>query len=106
MSPRPGQGWIERLGRVRCPGLLLFLPAQARAADSVDLIIGFDTGRLVVVSALAAGAVALAIAASLWALAEQRNAQRLRRALRSTGARTRTAVGERDALLGASREAL
>ena len=57
-------------------------------------------------SALAAGAVALAIAASLWALAEQQGAQRLRRAIRFTGARTRNAVGERDALLGAGREAL
>ena len=57
-------------------------------------------------SALAAGAVALAIAASLWALAEQRGAQRLRRALRSAGARTQAAVGERDALLSAGREAL
>jgi signal transduction histidine kinase len=82
------------------------LPSQAWAADPVDLVIGFDTGRLMVLSALAAGAVALAIAASLWALAEQRSAQRLRRALRVTGARTRSAVGERDALLGAGREAL
>jgi signal transduction histidine kinase len=59
-----------------------------------------------VLSALAAGAVALAIAACLWALAEQRNAQRMRRALRNAGARTKTMVGERDALLGAGREAL
>ena len=61
---------------------------------------------MLVISALAAGAVALAVAASLWALAEQRNAQRLRRALRGAGARAKAAVGERDALLSASREAL
>jgi signal transduction histidine kinase len=59
-----------------------------------------------VLSALASGAVALAIAASLWALAEQRGAQRLRRALKSAGARTQASVGERDALLSAGREAL
>jgi len=104
MSPILGQ-----IGRSK-PGpwvaLAIALPSPAWAADPVDLAMGFDAGRLVVLSALAAGAVALAIAASLWALAEQRSAQRLRRSLRVTGARTRSAVGERDALLGAGREAL
>jgi signal transduction histidine kinase len=84
----------------------LALPSPAWAADPVNLIIGFDTGRLLVLSALAAGAVALAIAASLWALAEQRNANRLRRAFKSIGARTKSQLGERDALLAAGREAL
>jgi signal transduction histidine kinase len=84
--------------------LAAFLPAPAWAADPAAL--GFDTGRLVVLSALAVGAVALAIAASLWALAEQQGAQRLRRGIRFTGARTRSVLGERDALLGAGREAL
>ena len=82
------------------------LPSPAWAADPVNLIIGFDTGRLLVLSALAAGAVALAIAASLWALAEQRNASRLRRALRAAGTRSRSQISERDALLTAGREAL
>jgi len=50
--------------------------------------------------------VALAIAAGLWALAEQRTTRRLRRSLRMVGAKTKAAVGERDALLGAGREAL
>ncbi len=59
-----------------------------------------------VLSALAAGGVALAIAAGLWALAEQHSARRLRRSLRMTGARSKAAVGERDALLGAGREPL
>jgi signal transduction histidine kinase len=84
----------------------LSLPSPAWAADPVNLIIGFDTGRLVVLSALAAGAVALAIAASLWALAEQRSASRLRRAFKTIGARTKSQLGERDALLAAGREAL
>lgn len=89
-------------------GLLLaaIVPSSAQAADRVSLIIGFDTGRMLVLSALAAGAVALAIAASLWALAEQRNASRLRRVLRTAGARTKSQLGERDALLAAGREAL
>jgi signal transduction histidine kinase len=94
------QGGIARL-----PALALFLlvplPALAAAPEN-----SFDNGRLIVLSALAAGAVALAIAASLWALAEQRAAQRMRRVLKGAGARTRAAVGERDALLGAGREAL
>ncbi len=66
----------------------------------------FDNGRLLVLSALSVGAVALAVAASLWALAEQRSSQRMRRTLKNSAARTRAAVGERDALLGAGREAL
>ena len=82
------------------------LPSPAWAADPVNLIIGFDTGRLLVLSALAAGAVALAIAAALWALAEQHNASRLRRALKATVLRTRSQLSERDALLTAGREAL
>ena len=93
-----------RRGIYACPALSL--PSPAWAADPVNLIIGFDTGRLVVLSALAAGAVALAIAAALWALAEQRSASRLRRAFKTIGARTKSQLGERDALLAAGREAL
>ena len=66
----------------------------------------FQNGNIIVLSALACGGVALAIAAGLWALAEQRAAQRLRRSLRSVGAKTKAALGERDALLSAGREAL
>jgi signal transduction histidine kinase len=62
--------------------------------------------RDVVLAAIAAGAVALAVGAGLWALAEQRVSFRLRRALKAAGARMRVAVGERDALLEQSREAL
>ena len=43
---------------------------------------------------------------SLWALAEQRKPVASSAICASTGARTRSAVGERDALLGAAREAL
>ncbi len=59
-----------------------------------------------VLAAIATGAVALAIASGLWALAEQNAGARLRRLLRNAAARTRAAVGERDALLTASKEAL
>jgi signal transduction histidine kinase len=68
--------------------------------------LSLQNGNMVVLSALACGGVALAIAAGLWALAEQRAARRLRKSLRNLGARTKAALGERDALLGASREAL
>jgi signal transduction histidine kinase len=50
--------------------------------------------------------VALGIAAAIWALAEQQAARRLRRTVKTVNARSRAAVGERDALLSASREAL
>jgi signal transduction histidine kinase len=52
------------------------------------------------------GGVALGFAASLWALAQQRVSLRLQRLVRSAAARTRAAVGERDALIGSAREAL
>jgi len=107
MSPISGQTLKTGFGGAYAlAAASLALPSPAWAADSVNLIIGFDTGRLLVLSALAAGAVALAIAASLWALAEQRNAGRLRRALKGIGARTKSQLSERDALLAAGREAL
>jgi signal transduction histidine kinase len=59
-----------------------------------------------VLTAVTTGAVALALAAGLWALAEQSLSAKLRRLLKSAGARMRAAVGERDALLDASRDAL
>ncbi len=105
MSPISGQVNRRGMGRWLLGAgalLTLVLSSPAWAADAGVL----DNGRLVVMGALACGAVGLAIAASLWALAEQRTAQRLRRSLRLTGGRIKAAVGERDALLGASREAL
>ena len=84
----------------------LALPLPAFAADSPISNQAFQTGHMIVLSGLACGGVALAIAAGLWALAEQRSARRLRRALRQTGTKTKAALGERDALLNAGREAL
>jgi signal transduction histidine kinase len=84
------------------PFALMATPAFAAAPDALSL----QNGNVVVLSALACGGVALAIAAGLWALAEQRSARRLRRSLRAVGAKTKAAVGERDALLGAGKEAL
>jgi signal transduction histidine kinase len=62
--------------------------------------------RDMVLAAVTVGAVALAIAAGLWAIAEQNLATKLKRALRVAGSRTRAAVGERDALLSSAKEAL
>ena len=59
-----------------------------------------------VATSIATGAVALALGAALWALAEQRTSFHLRRTLRSLGARARASAGARDALLAAGREAL
>ena len=108
---RPKQGQKNKPGvrvgaaklRVMPPVLAGFLlapaPAWAASADAT-------TQQLLVLAAVTTGAVALAIAAGLWALAEQSRAGKLRRALRQSNARTRAAVGERDALLSAGREAL
>ncbi|MBV9539681.1 MAG: hypothetical protein JO167_00295, partial [Alphaproteobacteria bacterium] len=82
-------------------GFLLLVPAPAFAAAA-----DAATQEMLVLAAVTTGAVALAIAAGLWALAEQNVALKLRKALRQTNARTRAAVGERDALLSAGREAL
>ncbi|HEY1710113.1 MAG TPA: PAS-domain containing protein [Rhizomicrobium sp.] len=57
-------------------------------------------------TAITAGAVALAIAASLWALIQHLAATRLRRAVRVSVARARAAVGERDALISAGQDSL
>jgi signal transduction histidine kinase len=100
MGHRPKAGGFGWGG---LPGFAIALapaPAWAAGPDA------FQSGNMIVLSALAAGGVALGIAAGLWALAEQRAARRLRRTLRTVNARSRAAVGERDALLGASREAL
>jgi signal transduction histidine kinase len=110
MRPTLGQGGkagirAQRgLNRLLVALLLAFLPVPALAA--MPDVLSLQNGNMVVLSALACGGVALAIAAGLWALAEQRAARRLRKSLRNVGARTRAALGERDALLGAGREAL
>lgn len=69
----------------------------------------FESGRpdlVVVTSALAAGALALGLAAGVWALAERRDTSRLRRKLRVIGARGRAAAAARDAVIAAGREAV
>ncbi|HVP85274.1 MAG TPA: ATP-binding protein [Rhizomicrobium sp.] len=76
----------------------LAVPAYAQEITATDLNI--------LSTCIATGAVALAFAVGLWALAEQRAARRLRRNIRQSGARARAAVGERDALISAGREAL
>ena len=112
MRPKTGQGRKPgAFGRV-WRGVLLgsaacaLLPQPAFAADAQTAALSLQNGNVVVLSALACGGVALAIAAGLWALAEQRDARRLRRSLRAVGSKTKAALGERDALLSAGREAL
>jgi signal transduction histidine kinase len=115
MRPIPGQVGQPAGRRLRrAAGLLssgaALLPALASPASALAATpaaaMTFQAGNMLVLSALACGGVALGIAAGLWALAEQRAARRLRRALRAMNARSKAAVGERDALLGAAREAL
>src|SRR6195952_581544 len=106
MRPKMGQnkspgvrGGFARL-RAAWPALAGFLLAPSTAFAAGDAV----TQQLLVLGAVTTGAVALAIAAGLWALAEQSRTGKLRLALRQSGARTRAAVGERDALLSAGRE--
>jgi signal transduction histidine kinase len=99
----PGSGGM--LTGARAAGLvlagLLVAPAPALAAGGDPA-----TEQLLVLGGVTAGALALAIAAGIWALAERNLAVRLRRSLRQAGARMRAAVSERDALLSAGKEAL
>ena len=88
------------------PCVLWPLPAWAEPPSAQTAALAFENGNAVVLSALACGGVALAIAAGLWALAEQRAARQLRRSLRHVGTKTKAALSERDALLGAGRDAL
>ncbi len=78
--------------------VLFAAPALAGTADLGE--------RDLVLTAITVGAVCLALAAGLWALAEQNVSAKLRRALRAAASRMRAAVGERDALLNVAREAL
>jgi len=76
-------------------------PAPALAAPLSD-----GEAIAAMASALAFGAVALALATGLWALAERRDARRLRRVLRQSETRARAATSARDALIGAGRESV
>lgn len=108
MRPNTGQNGAAR---ARQNGLLgacvcALLPSPALATGIFDLPPLQSETTSVVLSALACGGVALALAAGLWALAEQRAANRLRRALKSVNARAKAVVSEREALLDAGREML
>ena len=88
-----------RLARL-CPVLaagtpLALLPQPALAADSGILS-----------AAVSAGAVALAIAAALWALAAIRATGQAGRSQRSLNARAQSALAARDALIAAGRESV
>lgn len=108
MRPNPGQGECPATGRqafLLTAAVCALLPGQAQAAIPDMLNLSSPDGA-VVLSGLACGGVALAIAAGLWALAEQRATRRLRKALRGLNAKSKAALGAREALLGAGREAL
>ncbi|MGH6875842.1 MAG: hypothetical protein ACREHV_00535, partial [Rhizomicrobium sp.] len=53
---------------------------------------------------IAAGAIALGLAAALWAWAQTQALRRLRRQLRQAGESSRAAIGVRDALIAAGRD--
>jgi signal transduction histidine kinase len=82
---------------------LVFAILAAAPAEAGTLLLGESD---LVLTAITAGAIALALAAGLWALAEQNVSHKQRRMLRAAGARMRSAVGERDALLSVCRDAL
>jgi len=84
--------------------LALAWPAQVLAATDTGAMDG--NGLAAMATALAVGAVALALASGVWAIAERRDSRRLRRALRTAETRARAATGARDALIAAGREAV
>ena len=104
MPPILGLGGVRKQGlsaRRFFAGLtvaaaLIPVPACASAAQTA----------LAVAPLIAAGALALGLAAALWASAQTSVVRRLRRELREAGASIRSAVGARDALIAASRDAL
>jgi signal transduction histidine kinase len=65
---------------------------------------GMDVPESILLTATVAGAVALAVAAGLWALATARAARGLRETSRTLAAKARAAVAARDALIAAGRE--
>jgi len=89
-------------------GRTIFSVAAAHALATGPALAGSGDAAAssLVLTAIAVGACALAVAAGIWALAEQNVSLHLRRLLRVAAARMRAAVGERDALLGVSRDAL
>jgi signal transduction histidine kinase len=98
----PETGVMGRRHLLSVAACAITVTAPAMAGSPLSLL--NETGM--VLTAVATGAVALALAAGLWALAEQTVSAKLRRLLRAAGARQRAAVGERDALLDAARDAL
>ncbi len=98
---KPEKWVMLRRGTLSAAATAALLASPALAAS------GFELGESdLVLTAITTGAVALAFAAGLWALAEQSVSAKLRRLLRAASARLRAAVGERDALIGAARDAL
>jgi signal transduction histidine kinase len=94
-TSRTHRGIERRSLRAPLVPALLLLPQPAFAADPA-----------LVTSAVAAGAVALAVAAAVWALSSAIAAGRLRRLVRSLAAKAKTAVAARDALIEAGRESV
>lgn len=99
MRPRSGQNKSRGgKGLGALAALFSLLPGAPAFAATTDPV--------TVAGAIAAGAAALAVAAGLWALAEQFASGRLRRLLRTAEARARAGANARDALLAAGREAV
>jgi len=99
-NPGVRGGFAGRRALALAAAGLLLAPAPAFAADEAA------TAQFLMLAAVMTGAVSLALAAALWALAERNAAGKLRRILRNAAARMRAAIGERDALLSAAREGL
>ena len=92
-------GSVRALAGVAALAAFVPMPALAASANALD-----ETTMVAV--AVGTGAVALAVAAGLWALAEQNISARLRAALRGANARMRASASARDALISAGREPL
>jgi len=87
---------------------LLPLTAHAAVADAPaagQSLLQSDIASLII-TLVVGGACALAMAGALWALAEYRGSEALRRRLKVTASRARALLSMRDALLSAGKESL
>lgn len=96
---REGLGRAGRASACALAAALVSAPQSAAAADATAVPVLTET-------LVAAGAVALGIAAALWAFAQAGVVRRARRLLAGAESRRRAGVEGRDALLAAGRESL
>jgi signal transduction histidine kinase len=94
----------RRCSKTAIAAFAAMMSSPANAQDAITpYVLGLPD---VVVLAIVVGAVALAIAGTLWALGEYQGTLRLRRALRAQAGRTRALLSVRDTIIASGKEAI